>query len=341
MDNQQYIILFVAILIISAIIYFVVYKKDEEEENNTGEENNNNTGEEGKIIIKITDSGVKIPKLPTTETYTHTTIFPCDNLESKIVHKENKDGEIIETNEEAFEKAKAWCQDLGIPIDENIEVVGFSPLGQPGEDIFTQDKDIGCLYGDDKKGCVYVQKKNKDGYTIGIKNNNGDNFLDVVWKSLENYSKMKEYFKEEFGKYYTFKVDENGTLNLRPKPTSRNCKRLTGKSWVLKPGQNVPIIQGLFILIIYLNLNGYSKEELIFDMKFKTLKAEEIRINMEKMEKEVIKDEDDVGPDMCTDDIVWAEEEWEEEGGVAKDKETGGRSGTYDDDEVRVNTNTN
>jgi len=318
MDNQQYIILFVAILIISVIIYFVVYKKDDKkntgegEENNTGEGEENNTGEGDKTTVKISDSGIYIPDLPKTETYFQNTIYPCDDFEDQDVKSELSEQE----KTDSLKIQKAWCTDLGIPIGERVEVIGYSSdpsidLDETGAvDIYKRNKDIGCLYGEDKKRCVYVQKKDKDGITIGIENYLGESFLNNYWNGLEKNSKMKGMFKKEYDDYYEFKIEKN-LLSIRPKATPKNCKEYTGEWWIIRPGINTPLIMGLQLTITYLNLMGYKKEKVLFDTKLKTLSSEKIQENVKNLMNSIKKDPLTDGPDMCTDDIVWAVEEEE------------------------------
>jgi len=304
MNSQQYIILFLVILIISAIIFSVVYKKDDKKKSNTKEE-------EDKTTVKISDSGIYIPDLPTTETYIQNTIYPCDEFENQDPEDELSEQE----KKDSLKIQKAWCTDLGIPIGKWVEVVGYSSdpsidLDETGYvDIYKPDKDTGCLYGEDKKSCVYVQKKDEDGNTIGIENYLGESFLNNYWNGLEKNSKMKGMYKKEFDDYYEFKI-KNGMLSIRPKATSKNCKKVTGEWWNLKPGINVPLIMSLQLTVTYLNLMGYKKEDVLFDMKLKTLSSEEIRKNMSNEENAIRKDALTDGPDMCTDDIIYDPDEF-------------------------------
>src|SRR5210317_1430023 len=98
MNSQQYIILFLVILIISAIIFSVVYKKDDKKKSNTKEE-------EDKTTVKISESGIYIPDLPTTETYIQNTIYPCDEFENQDPKDELSDKE----KEDSLIIQKAWC----------------------------------------------------------------------------------------------------------------------------------------------------------------------------------------------------------------------------------------
>ena len=345
MDNQQYIILFIAILIISVIIFsIIVYKKDDDKKD---DKKKSNIGGGDKTTVKISDSGIYIPDLPTTETYIQNTVYPCDDFEDQDVKSELSEQKKIDS----LKIQKAWCTDLGIPIDENIEVIGYSAdpsidLDETGAvDIYKRNKDIGCLYGEDKKRCVYVQKKDKDGNTIGIENYLGESFLNNYWNGLEKNSKMKGMFKKEFDDSHEFKI-KKGLLSIRPKATPKNCKELTGKWWIIRPGINTPLILGLQLTIMYLNLMGYKKEKVLFDMKLKTLPSEKIRENVNNVMNTINKDALTDGPDMCTDDIVWAEEEEEDlvlgkSGEYDKAAAAGESTFTYQDDDVMANPNTN
>ena len=321
MNRQQYIILFLVILIISAIIFSVVYKKDDDKKDdkkksNTKEEEEEEE-EEDKTTVKITDSGIYIPDLPTTETYIQNTVYPCDDFENQGIKSEISE----QKKKLSLKIQKAWCTDLGIPIGERVEVIGYSSdpsidLDETGTvDIYERNKDIGCLYGEDKKRCVYVQKKDKDGITIGIENYLGESFLNNYWNGLEKNSKMKSMFEKEFDDSYEFKIEKGvlskkGVLSIRPKATPKNCKEYTGGWWTIKPGINVPLILGLQVTITYLNLMGYKKEDVIFDIKLKTLPSEEIRKNTSNEENAIKKDALTDGPDMCTDDIVYDPDEF-------------------------------
>ena len=313
MISQKYIILFIltaaaAVIILSAL-FFVFYKKDDDKK------------DDDKTTVKISESGIYIPDLPTTETYFQRTIYPCDEFENQ----DSKEGEEFigtirkdellsdKEKEDSLIIQKTWCKDLGIPIGKGVEVVGYSSdpsidLDETGYvDIYKPDKDTGCLYGEDKKRCVYVQKKDENGLTIGIENYLGESFLNNYWNGLEKNSKMKGMYKKEFDDYYEFKI-EKGVLSIRQKATSKNCKKLTGEWWNLKPGINVPLIMSLQLTVTYLNLMGYKKEDVIFDMKLKTLSGEKIRENVANEMKISMKGEDTDGPDMCTDDIIYEPE---------------------------------
>lgn len=307
MDNQQYIILFVAILIISAIIYFVVYKKDEEEENNTGEgeENNtgeeeeNNTGEEGKVTVKITSDGVYVPDLPKTETYIFNDM-PCDD-ENVFTNPFSKPVTDLE---------KEWCTDLGIPINKGYEVVGYSyddlidMDDPPGRSLFTKDKNIGCKYGGDKKGCVYVEKRDDNGNIIGIQNYKGDNLLDIMWNDLTTHTKMSDFFIQEINNEMEIKV-ENGYVKMRPVVTPQNCAKFSGNWFTLRPGVNIPTVTGLQYILLFLYTKGYSKDQLIFDINIDALTMKEIEQNLLLDMKDLEKDPNDGKPDMCTGGMVY------------------------------------
>lgn len=311
MNSQRYIILFLVILIISAIIFSVVYKKDDDKKDDKKKSNTKEEEEEDKTTVKISDSGIYIPDLPTTETYIQKTVYPCDDFEDQGMKSEISE----QKKKLSLKIQKAWCTDLGIPIGERVEVIGYSSdpsidLDETGAvDIYERNKDIGCLYGEDKKRCVYVQKKDKNGITIGIENYLGESFLNNYWNGLEKNSKMKIMFKKEFDDFYEFKI-EKGVLSIRPKATPKNCKEYTGGWWVIKPGINVPLIMGLQVTITYLNLMGYKKEDVIFDIKLKTLPSEEIKKNTSNEENAIRKDALTDGPDMCTDDIIYEPDEF-------------------------------
>ena len=311
MISQKYIILFIltaaaAVIILSAL-FFVFYKKDDDKKDD--DKKDDDKKDDDKTTVKISESGIYIPDLPTTETYIQNTIYPCDEFENQDPKDELSDKE----KEDSLIIQKAWCTDLGIPIGKGVEVVGYSSdpsidLDETGYvDIYKPDKDTGCLYGEDKKRCVYVQKKDEDGNTIGIENYLGEKFLNNYWNGLEKNSKMKGKYKKEFDDYYEFKI-KNGMLSIRPKATSRNCKKVTGEWWNLKPGINVPLIMSLQLTVTYLNLMGYKKEKVLVDMKLKTLSGEKIRENVANEMKITMKGEDTDGPDMCTDDIIYEPE---------------------------------
>ena len=120
---------------------------------------------------------------------------------------------------------------------------------------------------------------------------------------------MKGMYKKEFDDYYEFKI-KNGMLSIRPKATSKNCKKVTGQWWNLKPGINVPLIMSLQLTVTYLNLMGYKKEKVLIDMKLKTLSSEKISENVANEMKILMKGEDTDGPDMCTDDIIYESDEF-------------------------------
>jgi hypothetical protein len=313
MISQKYIILFIltaaaAVIILSAL-FFVFYKKDDDKKDD--DKKDDDKKDDDKTTVKISDSGIYIPDLPTTETYIQNTIYPCDEFENQ----DPKDELSEQEKKDSLKIQKAWCTDLGIPIGKWVEVVGYSSdpsidLDETGYvDIYKPDKDTGCLYGEDKKRCVYVQKKDEDGNTIGIENYLGEKFLNNYWNGLEKNSKMKGMYKKEFDDYYEFKI-KNGMLSIRPKATSKNCKNVTGEWWNLKPGINVPLIMSLQLTVTYLNLMGYKKEKVLIDMKLKTLSSEKIRENVANEMKILMKGEDTDGPDMCTDDIIYESDEF-------------------------------
>ncbi len=313
--KQQYILLFLAILIIiSGVVFFVFYKKDEEESNPSPSNKGNSPSpgpspsKEDKIAVKITDDGVYVPDLPKTENYTQNEI-PCDD---KINEYDMSPAPISDT-------VKAWCEDLGIPINKNYEVVGYSyddslssnMYSMASRDIiFSKHKDIGCKYGGDKKGCVYVEKRvgtdegKHDGNITGIQNYKGDNFLEIFWDGLSTHTKMRDFFKDEIFTNMEIKV-ENNKLYVRPKATPQNCADFTGKWYLMKPGINIPTVLGMQLTILFLHIKGYPKDLVTFEIDINALSNEEIDANMSEEMAKLNKDPDDGGEDMCTDDIVY------------------------------------
>ena len=310
--NQQYILLFLAILIIiSGVVFFVFYKKDKEESNPSpspspspsNQGNSPSPSKEDKVAVKITDDGVYIPDLPKKENYVQHEI-PCDDT---IIKDTGETYPVIDA-------VKEWCEDLGIPINKKYEVIGYSyddslsstmydPDPGPPK-IFSKHKEVGCKYGDDKKGCVYVEKRDTDGNTIGIQNYKGDDFLEIYWDGLETHTKMRDFYKDEIFKNMEIKV-ENNKLHVRPKPTSKNCAHFTGKWFVMKPGINMSPVIGMQMTVMFLHIKGYPKDLVTFDININALSKEEIDANFSEEMKKLNKDPDDVGEDMCTDDIVY------------------------------------
>ena len=312
-SNQKYILLFLAILIIiSVVVFFIFYKKDEEESNPSPSNKGNSPSpspspspsKEDKIAVKITDDGVYVPDLPTKENYTQNEM-PCDD---EINKDDMSPAPISDT-------VKEWCKDLGIPINKNYEVVGYSyddsissnMYSMATRDIFSKHKDIGCKYGDDKKGCVYVEKRNEgkhDGNITGIQNYKGDNFLEIFWDGLSTHTKMRDFFKEDIFKNMEIKV-ENKKLYVRPKATPQNCAEFTGKWYLMKPGINIPTVLGMQLTILFLHIKGYPKDLVTFEIDINALSNKEIDANMSEEMDELNKVPNGIGEDMCTDDIVY------------------------------------
>ena len=247
----------------------------------------------------MSDDGVYIPDLPKTEYYTQYET-PCDDFTDKDT----------ETTYPVIDTVKAWCNDLGIPINKKYQVIGYSyddnlesTINRPNF-IFETNTDVGCRYGDDKKGCVYVEKRDTDGNTIGIQNYKGDNFLEMFWGGLQTHTKMRDFYKDEIFKSMEIKV-ENNKLHVRPKPTSTNCAHFTGKWFVMKPGINMPIVMGMKLTVLFLFIKGYPKDLVTFDIKIKTLSPDKIDANYSEEMTKLNKDPDDGGEDMCTNDIVY------------------------------------
>ena len=261
------------------MLYFLFYKKDEEESSPSPSPSNQGNSpspspspspsKEDKLSVKITDDGVYIPDLPKKESYTQNEM-PCDDTIDE--------GETIPLGD----TVKAWCDDLGIPINQKYEVVGYSYDDlidmnngpQDGRTLFTKDKNIGCKYGGDKKGCVYVEKREAaasgDGNIIGIQNYKGDNFLENFWDGLQTHTKMSDFFMDEIFKQMEIKV-ENNKLHARPIPTTKNCAKFTGKWITLKPGINIPTVVGMQYTLLFLHSKGYPKDQLKFDININAL----------------------------------------------------------------------
>lgn len=313
-SNQKYILLFLAILIIiSVVVFFIFYKKDEEESNPSPSPSNQGNSsspspspspsKENKVSVKVTDDGVYIPDLPKKESYTQNEM-PCD----EIYDEDKDDGSFIPMLDTTTE----WCDDLGIPINKKYEVVGYSyddslssTMYDPDpQKIFAKHKGVGCKYGDDKKGCVYVEKRDTEGNTIGIQNYKGDNFLEIFWDGLQTHTKMRDFYKDEIFKNMEIKV-ENNKLHIRPKPTSLNCAEFTGKWFLMKPGINMSPVIGMQMTVLFLHIKGYPKDLVTFDININTLSKEEIDTNFSEEMRQLEKDPDDGGEDMCTDDIVY------------------------------------
>jgi len=307
-SNQKYILLFLAILIIiSVVVFFIFYKKDEEESNpSPGKQGispspSPSPSKENKVSVKVTDDGVYIPDLPTKENYTSYDM-PCDDEFNK---DDMSPAPISDT-------VKEWCKDIGIPMNEQYEVIGYSyddsidldSMSSGPDSIYAKHKEVGCRYGDDKKRCVYVEKRDTEGNTIGIQNYKGDNFLEIFWNGLQTHTKMSNFFKEDIFKNIEIKV-ENNKLHIRPKPTSLNCAEFTGKWFVMKPGINIPTVLGMQMTVLFLHIKGYPKDLVTFDININTLSKEEIDTNFSEEMRQLEKDPDDGGEDMCTDDIVY------------------------------------
>ena len=308
--KQQYILLFLAILIIiSGVVFFVFYKKDEEESNPSPSPSPSNHGnspspspspsKEDKLSVKITDDGVYIPDLPKKESYTQNEM-PCDDTIDE------------ETTIPLGDTVKAWCDDLGIPINQKYEVVGYSyddslsstMYDADPQKIFAKHKEVGCKYGDDKKGCVYVEKRDTEGNTIGIQNYKGDNFLEIFWDGLQTHTNMRNFYKDDILKNMEIKV-ENNKLHVRPKPTSKNCAKFTGKWYLMKPGINMPPVIGMQMIVLFLHIKGYPKDLVTFDININALSKDEIEANFSEEMAKLKKDPSEDGEDMCTDDIVY------------------------------------
>ena len=319
-SNQKYILLFLVILIIiSVVVFFVFYKKDEEESNPSPSPSNQGNSsspspspsKEDKVSVKITDDGVYIPDLPTKENYT-TNEMPCD----EIYDEDKDDGSLIPIPD----ATKEWCEDLGIPINQKYAVIGYSyddsidltsSSSFHPDSIYKKHKDLGCVYGDDKKRCVYIEKRNIDGNVIGIENKYGENLLEIFWDDLTSHTKMRNFFTESILNNMEIKIEKVGKDNklyIRPKPTSRNCAEFTGEWFVMKPGVNMPTVIGVQLTMLFLHIKGYTKDLVTFDINIKASSPEDIS-KAEKEEMDLLKkDPNDDGEDMCTDDIVYDED---------------------------------
>ena len=304
-SNQKYILLFLAILIIiSVVVFFIFYKKDEEESNpSPGKQGiSPSPSKENKVSVKVTDDGVYIPDLPTKENYISYDM-PCDDEFNK---DDMSPAPISDT-------VKEWCKDIGIPMNEQYEVIGYSyddsidldSMSSGPDSIYAKRKEVGCRYGDDKKRCVYVEKRNEAGSAvIGIENKYGDNFFDIFWNDLTTHTKMSNFFKEDILKNMEIKV-ENNKLHIRPKPTSLNCAEFTGKWFVMKPGINIPTVLGMQMTMLFLYIKEYPKDIITYDLNVSVISKEKIKENQIEEMRQLEKDPDDGGEDMCTDDIVY------------------------------------
>ena len=116
---------------------------------------------------------------------------------------------------------------------------------------------------------------------------------------------MSNFFKEDILKNMEIKV-ENNKLHIRPKPTSLNCAEFTGKWFVMKPGINIPTVLGMQMTVLFLHIKGYPKDLVTYDINVSVISKEEIEDESDSEEmRQLEKDPDDGGEDMCTDDIVY------------------------------------
>ena len=251
-------------------------------------------------IIKITKDGIQIPRIK--ESYMSNKQFPCDSL----TEDQNKE--------------KAWCAVHDIEENESIEVIGYAyddsihdsiSTGKPLPDIYKPNVSEGCQFGGDKMGCVYVQQNHPFTKNVtGFKNYKGDDFMEILWNDLEQKPNLKDDLKFitkhfEFAKIYEDKdgkqtIDsENGDLAYKPKITAENCKSVTGRWFVIKPGVNKSIKGSQLMLIKYLNELGIERKYIKFDINVPNNSKSQIKNAYKKEWEKVMASPSDTRAHQC------------------------------------------
>ena len=260
MDQTKIGLIGLLILILIIILFFLLKSDDKSPSPSPSPSSDN-------ITIKISKDGIKIPRI--TESYMSTKQFPCDSLS------------------EDQNKEKAWCAVHGIEENESIEVIGYTyddsihdsiSKRKQLPDIYKPNVSEGCQFGGDKMGCIYVQQNHPFTKNVtGYKNYKGDDFLEILWNDLEQKPNLKNDLKYltdlyEFAKIYEDEdgkqtIDsEKGILAYKPKITAENCKSVTERWFVIKPGVNMSIKGSQLILLKYLNDLGIERKYIKFDI---------------------------------------------------------------------------
>ncbi len=260
MDQTKIGLIGLLILILIIVLFFLLKSDDKSPSPSPSPSSDN-------ITIKISKDGIKIPRI--SESYMSTKQFPCDSLS------------------EDQNKEKAWCAVHGIEENESIEVIGYTyddsihdsiSKRKQLPDIYKPNVSEGCQFGSDKMGCIYVQQNHPFTKNVtGYKNYKGDDFLEILWNDLEQKPNLKNDLKYltdlyEFAKIYEDEdgkqtIDsEKGILAYKPKITAENCKSVTERWFVIKPGVNMSIKGSQLILLKYLNELGIERKYIKFDI---------------------------------------------------------------------------
>ncbi len=258
MDQNKIVLLGLFILILIITLFFLLKSDDKSPSHSPSSDN---------ITIKITKDGIKIPRI--TESYMSNKQFPCDSLS------------------EDQNKEKAWCAVHDIEENESVEVIGYAyddsihdliSKGKQLPNIYKPNVSEGCQFGSDKMGCIYVQQNHPFTKNVtGFKNYKGDDFLEILWNDLEQKPNLKDDLKFitkrfEFAKIYEDEdgkqtIDsDKGNLAYKPKITAENCKSVTGRWFVIKPGVNKSIKGSQLMLLKYLNELGIERKYIKFDI---------------------------------------------------------------------------
>ena len=291
MDQTTIGLIGLLILILIITIFFLLKNDDKSPSPSPSSEIN---------IIKITKDGIQIPRIK--ESYMSNKQFPCDSL----TEDQNKE--------------KAWCAVHDIEENESIEVIGYAyddsihdsiSTGKPLPDIYKPNVSEGCQFGGDKMGCVYVQQNHPFTKNVtGFKNYKGDDFLEILWNDLEQKPNLKNDLKyitehNEFAKIYEDEdgkqtIDsENGKLAYKPKITAENCKSITGRWFVVKPGVNMSIKGSQLMLMKYLNELGIERKYIKFDINVPNNSKSQISTAYKKEWEKVMASPSDTRAHQC------------------------------------------
>jgi len=235
--------------------------------------------------VKITNDGIQFPKPSTTEGYLSEGVS-CKKLQ-KLEPSAFEDGIMVNgfSNYDSYEAHRleydskrwgenGWCKLIGL-TDENHNAIGyFHHDGDFKDKAFDTNTGICKFTGEDKPyACVY--KEIKDGeFITGFKNNEGKR-LEVEFYNDYKAGKLDKWFEEmELGTIRKFILNDEGKLEF-----SINVPEEGSGSFVLKPGNNYPVQFMLLGSAIAMVDNNIPMSENGIDIRFTSLKEEEIKKN--------------------------------------------------------------
>jgi hypothetical protein len=236
--------------------------------------------------VKITNDGVQFPKPSTTEGYLSEGVS-CKKL--RIVEPSAfEDGSRVGgfSNYDSYEAHRlehdskrwgenGWCKLIGLTDENHNAIAYFYHDGDYKDGAFDTDTGRCKFTGDDKPyACVY--KAIMDGeFITGFKNNEGKR-LEVEFYNDYKAGKLDKWFEEMgLGTKRKYILNDEGKLEFSINVPEEG---ISG-SFVLKPGINYPVQFILLGSAIAMVDNNIPMSENGIDIRFTSLKEEEIKKN--------------------------------------------------------------